>query len=130
MKVIGYWMRILVSSCSADVGKITAQDKHTWSATTRKTASRRKGVNGRGLTFVSSVDLRFADECGTVASVAPQEDVSWVGVATTHIALHIDVATSIVALVLAFIAATKPVPLKKSNLWLTRSLQNPKSYHF
>lgn len=79
IKVIGYWMRNLASSCSALVGKITAK------------GFTKKHVSGNALmdltlTLIASVEFWFADEGWTVDLVAAQEDISWVSIAPTYIA--------------------------------------------
>ena len=51
------------------------------------------------LTFVASVEFWFTDECWTVAHVAAQESVGRVGVSTTHVALDVLAASTIMALI-------------------------------
>lgn len=64
------------------------------------------------LTFVSSIDFRFADEGRTVAHVAAQKHIGWVGVASTNIARHVLTTSAIVALMLITPTSEKAIPLQ------------------
>ncbi len=64
------------------------------------------------LTFVSSIDLRFANKSWTVAHVAAQEDICWIGIASANIARHVLTTSTIVALVLVTPTSEKAIPLQ------------------
>ena len=70
-------MRRRASSWSADVGKMTIEHKiiNTQERVTRRWS----------LTFIASIEFRFADEGGTVDLVTSQEHISGVGVASSNI---------------------------------------------
>ena len=70
-------------------------------------------TTGLRLTFVTTIELRFSDKGWTVAHVASQESICWIGIATANVTRDCITASAIMALILVATAAEKRVPLHK-----------------
>ena len=70
------------------------------------------------LTFVAAIDLRLANEGGTVDLVAPQEDIGWVGVAPSNVRLDASASSAIVTLLVAATTASEEVRKLHRKSWL------------
>ena len=69
-------------------------------------------LSSMSLTFVSSIDFRFANEGWTVAHVATQKHIRWVGIASANIARHTLTTAAIVTLMLITTTSEKAIPLQ------------------
>ena len=90
-------MRSLASSCRADVGRMTKIERKI---RLFAFSSLDGSENNWTLTFVTAIELRFADESWTVAHIAAQEGICRVGIATTNVAVDLTASATIMPLIL------------------------------